>query len=185
VCIIRLYICIAKPHDLDFHFFCGCRVLEFIELHPEGDLQSADGKEPPASWPEAGEIKYVDLTVDVGHRRVLNSINLHIQSGEKIGIVGRSGSGKSTLVNALFRLDEFVRGGILIDGLDISQIGLHELRRKLSIIPQNTMTFTGTMRQNCDPGERINDKKIWNALEEVQLDSLVKSLPQGFFISDS
>ncbi|VEL09268.1 unnamed protein product [Protopolystoma xenopodis] len=95
----------------------------------------------------------------------------------KVGIIGPSGAGKSSLISALFRLVEAERGRIFIDSVDISSLPLSVLRRRLSIIPQEPFTFTGTIRQNIDPTEVCGDQQAWEALEAVDLRKMVESIP--------
>ena len=134
------------------------------KLEIEADFTSDN---PPAdSWPSAGAIDFVnvDLAYRPGLPLVLNSLNLSIKAGESVGIVGRTGAGKSSILAALYRMCELSAGKITIDGLDVSTIGLHELRSKLSIIPQDPVLFAGTIRSNLDPNDTYSDHEIWQAL---------------------
>ncbi len=109
----------------------------------------------------------------------LKDLNVEIKSGEKIGVCGRTGAGKSSLSVAFFRLAEADRGSIYIGGEDIAKMPLDMLRRNLCIIPQQSLIFTGSVRYNLDPFSIVDDHEIWEALEFVQLKSLVKELPGG------
>jgi ABC-type multidrug transport system fused ATPase/permease subunit len=92
---------------------------------------------------------------------VLKGITLSIYGGEKIGVVGRTGSGKSTLIQALFRIVEPSEGKIIIDGVDICTLGLHDLRSRFGIIPQEPVLFEGSIRSNIDPLEQYSEDEIW------------------------
>ncbi|XP_042683797.1 multidrug resistance-associated protein 1 isoform X1 [Centrocercus urophasianus] len=108
----------------------------------------------------------------------LKHINLTINGKEKIGITGRTGAGKSTLAAGLLRLVEAAEGAILIDGQNIAQLGLHDLRMKITVIPQDPVLFSGTLRMNLDPLNQYTDADIWTALELTQLKNFVADLPE-------
>ncbi|XP_060810337.1 ATP-binding cassette sub-family C member 4 [Amyelois transitella] len=156
------------------------RIQEYSNIESEPPLQSAPEKKPPPSWPESGrlEFRHVHLYYAPGEPPVLKDLTLIIQPKEKVGIVGRTGAGKSSLINALFRLAT-IEGEIIIDGRETSTLGLHELRSRVSIIPQEPVLFSGTMRHNLDPFDEYPDQVLWKALEEVELKEAVMELPAG------
>ena len=138
-------------------------------------------KEPKPEWPESGKINFDGYSTRYrdGLELVLKQISFEIRGGHKVGVVGRTGAGKSSLTLALFRLIEPVEGHIYIDGLNISQLGLYDLRSRLTIIPQDPVLFTGTLRLNLDPFEKHSDSDLWKALELSHLKHFVESLEEG------
>ncbi|XP_026788988.1 multidrug resistance-associated protein 4 isoform X5 [Pangasianodon hypophthalmus] len=151
------------------------RVVEYTELENEAAWET---RKPPPEWPSQGLITFdqVNFSYSSNGPLVLKNLTAMFRPKEKVGIVGRTGAGKSSLISALFRLAE-PQGKIYVDGVLISDIGLHDLRQKISIIPQDPVLFTGTMRKNLDPFKKYSDEDLWNALEEVQLKSVVEELP--------
>ncbi|XP_055908743.1 probable multidrug resistance-associated protein lethal(2)03659 [Eupeodes corollae] len=158
------------------------RVVEYDTIESEGALDSVPEKKPPKEWPMDGKVVFDNLSLryspDPKTESVLKHLNLEIQPCEKVGIVGRTGAGKSSLINALFRLS-FNDGSVVIDRRDTNEIGLHDLRSKISIIPQEPVLFSGTMRYNLDPFDEYSDEKLWESLEEVKLKKVVSDLPYG------
>lgn len=145
---------------------------------PEAPFEIPE-KKPPVSWPQQGLItfKNVELKYQKFGVSVLKNVSLKIYPKEKIGIVGRTGSGKSTLLISLLRIVEPCNGLITIDGLDVSEIGLHDLRNKIAIIPQEPVMFVGTIRSNLDPFHKSTDEEIWKALDSVFLGEKLRASP--------
>lgn len=125
----------------------------------------------PPSWPSKGEIEFKDVQMRYrpGLPLVLQDFNLHVKGGERIGVVGRTGAGKSSIMSTLFRLIELSSGSITVDGVDISKIGLADLRSRMAIIPQDPTLFKGTIRSNLDPFNTYDDLVLWSALRSADL----------------
>jgi ATP-binding cassette, subfamily C (CFTR/MRP), member 1 len=138
------------------------------ELDEEAPLHLAPVRD---SWPEQGAITFsnVQMRYRDGLPLVLKDLNLDVRGGERIGIVGRTGAGKSSIMSTLFRLTELSGGTITIDGVNIATIGLHDLRSRLAIIPQDPTLFRGTIRSNLDPFNEHSDLTLWSALRQADL----------------
>lgn len=158
------------------------RINHYIKtLESEAPRQSPEAAQPAPSWPPEGKITFQD--VEMRYRDdlplVLKNLSFTILPEETIGIVGRTGSGKSSLGVALFRLVELTGGSIIIDGINVAQIGLDDLRSKLAIIPQEPVLFIGTIRSNLDPWDQYSDAEIWEALEKTHIKEMVSQLPHS------
>ncbi|TPX13454.1 uncharacterized protein E0L32_006184 [Thyridium curvatum] len=138
------------------------------QLEEEAPLHTVEVRK---EWPEKGEIVFdnVEMRYREGLPLVLQGLNMHVRGGERIGIVGRTGAGKSSIMSTLFRLVELSGGHITIDGVDISTIGLGDLRSRLAIIPQDPTLFRGTVRSNLDPFDEHTDAELWSALRQADL----------------
>ena len=136
---------------------------------------------PDADWPRKSEIEFIDYSARYRAETslVLKNLNFKVNGAEKVGVVGRTGAGKSSMTLAMFRIIEPAGGSIVIDGVDISQIGLHDLKSRLSIIPQDAVLFTGTIRFNLDPFNSYPDEEICRALEHAHLKTFVGGLKHG------
>ncbi|KAG8390054.1 hypothetical protein BUALT_Bualt01G0043500 [Buddleja alternifolia] len=150
------------------------RILQYTSTQSEPPL--VESNTPQTHWPLHGEVDIRDLQVRYAPHMpfVLRGLTCTFFGGKRTGIVGRTGSGKSTLIQTLFRIVEPTHGQISIDGINILSIGLHDLRSRLSIIPQDPTMFEGTVRSNLDPLEEYTDEQIWEALDKCQLGDEVR-----------
>ncbi|CAG7784814.1 unnamed protein product [Allacma fusca] len=156
------------------------RVKEYLGIPQEAPWENQN-KFLPSYWPRTGKIYFdhYDTRYRPGLDLTLRNITAVFKDGEKIGIVGRTGAGKSSLTLALFRILEASSGRILIDGENIAEMGLHQVRKKLTIIPQDPVLFSGTLRFNLDPFGLYSDLALWRALELSNLKDFVVNLPGG------
>ncbi|GAB6029961.1 hypothetical protein CHUAL_005656 [Chamberlinius hualienensis] len=166
--------------ELETNIVAVERMKEYA-ITPTEASWNIESNQPPPQWPQEGVVQFKKYTTRYreGLDLVLRGISCQINSGEKVGIVGRTGAGKSSLTLAIFRIIESAGGSIVIDGIDISEIGLHDLRSKLTIIPQDPVLFSGTLRINLDPFNSHSDEELWKALELSHLRTFVSQLPTG------
>ncbi|XP_031495021.1 ABC transporter C family member 10-like [Nymphaea colorata] len=175
-----LVMCAEHFCVLGNHIISVERVNQYMYLPSEAS-EMIESSQPAANWPSVGKVEIQDLKIRYrpDTQLVLQGITCTFQGGHKIGIVGRTGSGKTTLISALFRLVEPAAGKIIIDDLDISAIGLHDLRSRLGIIPQDPTFFQGTVRYNMDPLQQHSDHEIWEVLDKCQLRETVQEKKDG------
>uniref|UniRef100_A0AAR2LVR4 ABC-type glutathione-S-conjugate transporter n=1 Tax=Pygocentrus nattereri TaxID=42514 RepID=A0AAR2LVR4_PYGNA len=154
------------------------RVKEYAET-PKEAAWTSECNALPFAWPQTGTIEFQDYSLQYrkGLEFALKGISLHIHQREKIGIVGRTGAGKSSLALGIFRILEAAKGKIYIDGIDIAELGLHDLRSRITIIPQDPVLFSGSLRMNLDPFDTYSDEEVWNALELAHLKNFISGLP--------
>uniref|UniRef100_UPI0037E82AF3 ATP-binding cassette sub-family C member 9 isoform X5 n=1 Tax=Semicossyphus pulcher TaxID=241346 RepID=UPI0037E82AF3 len=167
--------------DLEVQMAAVKKVNSFLGTESENYEGSMDTSQVPENWPHDGEIKIQDLCVryDPMLKPVLKHVNAYIEPGQKVGICGRTGSGKSSLSLAFFNMVDMFEGKIIIDGIDICKLPLQTLRSRLSIILQDPVLFSGSIRFNLDPERTCTDDRLWEALEIAQLKNMVKALPGG------
>ncbi|XP_033217281.1 probable multidrug resistance-associated protein lethal(2)03659 isoform X2 [Belonocnema kinseyi] len=177
---VALQWCLRQTAEVENQMTSVERVLEYSKLKEEPSLESKPENKPPKDWPTEGRVQFeqVNLRYSPDGATVLQNLSFSIEPKEKIGIVGRTGAGKSSLLSALFRL-AYLEGEIYIDGIPTSSLGLHDLRSKISIIPQEPVLFAGTLRKNLDPFDEYSDDTLWHALAEVELNQVVIDMGPG------
>ena len=153
------------------------RVIAYTNIKPEPGYKNH--YQPPEDWPQRGQIRVENLGLVYYKNgpKILKNVSFTIDQQEKIGIVGRTGAGKSSLVSALFRMPE-PSGDIIVDDVKINDVNIQCSRRTMSVITQNPILFTGSLRMNLDPFDEHDDKELWNALENASLKDTVSMLPR-------
>ncbi|XP_062886763.1 ATP-binding cassette sub-family C member 3 isoform X1 [Mobula hypostoma] len=171
---------VRMTSDLESNIVAVERVKEYSETATEAPWE-IEANRPDKSWPEMGKVEFKGYCVRYreGLDLVLKNLNLSISGGEKVGIVGRTGAGKSSMTLCLFRIIEAAEGEICIDGIKIADIGLHDLRSRLTIIPQDPVLFSGSLKMNLDPFDQYSDEEVWSVLELSHLKQYVHNLPAG------
>lgn len=176
--------CIRQSAEVVNHMVSIERVLAFGKLEPEAPwVQPDDDSILETGWPQAGAIEYSNLLVRYRPRLppALRNIGFAVPAGSRVGVVGRTGSGKSTVVQSLFRLLEAEEGSICIDGRDISKLGLHTVRTRVSVIPQVPTLFSGcTVRENLDLFHLHSDEEVAKVLKACRLWDVIQELPSGW-----
>ncbi|XP_050416421.2 multidrug resistance-associated protein 1-like [Patella vulgata] len=169
---------VRMTSDLETNIVSVERVKEYSETPTEA-AWNIPFRKPPRGWPDSGNIIFENLTTRYrpGLDLVLKGINCEVKSGEKIGIVGRTGAGKTSLSIVLFRLIEAVSGKIIIDGQHVADIGLHDLRSSITVLPQDPVLFSGSMKMNLDPFNVYKESDLWEALEHANLSKFVSEVP--------
>ncbi|XP_076114149.1 multidrug resistance-associated protein 1-like [Mytilus galloprovincialis] len=168
---------VRMTSDLETNIVSVERVKEYTDIPAEAELYN-DYK-LPVNTNQQGVIEFQQYSTRYrdGLSLVLKNITFKIEPGEKVGIVGRTGAGKTSLSQAIFRLIEPTTGRIIVDGEDISMMGLHDCRSKVTVLPQDPVLFSGSLRMNIDPMEHHTDDQIWRALEHAHIKDFIQHLP--------
>ncbi|XP_076852211.1 multidrug resistance-associated protein 1 isoform X2 [Brachyhypopomus gauderio] len=169
---------VRMSSELETNIVAVERVKEYSDTEKEAEWK-LERSTLPAGWPTVGHIHIQNFGLRYRDdlELAIHDIDITIEGGEKVGIVGRTGAGKSSLTLGLFRIIEAAEGRIQIDGVNIADMGLHDLRSRITIIPQDPVLFSGSLRMNLDPFDRYSDEEVWRALELAHLKSFVSGLP--------
>ena len=168
---------VRQSGDVDILMVSTDRILNYSSLSQE-NASNLSLSQLTSLNSSVTEIHFVNISMKYSEHfhYSLVDVSLRILAGEKIGIIGRTGAGKSSLFNALCRMNEVSEGSILIDGIDISKLNLYEHRKRLSVIPQDPVLFSGTLRYNLDPFGEFTDNEIWQAIKSCHLMKMVQIL---------
>ena len=179
-CQLGIYMLTRFTGEMEKSIVSVERIKEYQETPQEAALHLPQ-TDPPVTWPVYGNITFDGYSTRyrAGLDLVLSNLTCDIHGGEKIGIVGRTGAGKSSITLALFRIIEAAGGSISIDGIDIAHLGLTRLRSALTIIPQDPVLFSGTLRFNLDPFNAHSDTELWRALGLAHLGEVARQLSGG------
>ncbi|KAG2731322.1 hypothetical protein G9P44_005738 [Scheffersomyces stipitis] len=177
---VSLKMMVRQSAEVETSIVAVERCLEYSTLPVEEDIENKTLIVPPIQWPNRGSIEFVNYSTRYRANLdlVLRNISMIINSGEKVGIVGRTGAGKSSLALSIFRIIEAVEGNINIDDIDTGSISLYDLRHRLSIIPQDSQLLEGTVRQNLDPFNYYTDEEVWKALKLAHLKDHIVNLKE-------
>ncbi|XP_072549871.1 multidrug resistance-associated protein 1 [Salminus brasiliensis] len=169
---------VRMSSELETNIVAVEKVKEYGDTEKEAEWK-LEQTTVPAGWPTVGhiEVRNFGLRYREDLELAIHDITVTIDGGEKVGIVGRTGAGKSSLTLGLFRIIEAAQGEICIDGVNIADLGLHELRSRITIIPQDPVLFSGSLRMNLDPFDGYSDEDVWRALELAHLKNFVSGLP--------
>ncbi|XP_077590459.1 multidrug resistance-associated protein 1 [Stigmatopora nigra] len=169
---------VRMSSDVETNIVAVERVKEYSDTEKEAEWKQETSSTSPR-WPTEGCIEFRNYGLRYRHDLdlAIRNITVNISGGEKVGIVGRTGAGKSSLTLGLFRIIEAAEGQILIDKINIAKLGLHELRSRITIIPQDPVLFSGSLRMNLDPFESYSDEDVWRSLEFSHLKNFVSGLP--------
>ncbi|XP_036408292.1 multidrug resistance-associated protein 1 isoform X1 [Megalops cyprinoides] len=169
---------VRMSSELETNIVAVERVKEYGDTEKEAEWR-LEHSTLPQGWPTTGhiEIRNFGLRYREDLELAIRNITVTIEGGEKVGIVGRTGAGKSSLTLGLFRIIEAAQGEICIDGVNVAGLGLHELRSRITIIPQDPVLFSGSLRMNLDPFDAYSDQEVWSALELAHLKNFVSGLP--------
>ena len=166
--------------DMENNLISAERIIEYTKVQSEADWFD-DSSKPKPGWPDQGLVTFDKYSTRYreGLDLVLKRVSFESKPAEKIGLVGRTGAGKSSITLAMFRLIEPVSGTIIVDGVDITKIGLMDLRSRITIIPQDPILFTGSLRMNLDPFDNHSDSELWRVIALSHLKDFVSSLEGG------